>query len=255
MKKIILLTISIIAITSCSSNNEWKLVWQDEFSTNSIDTTYWTKITRGGADWNRHMSSYDSLYEVKDGKLILHGINNHTQKEDTAKFITAGVFTKDKQLFQNGRVEVMAKVSSAQGFWPAIWLLPQGSKWPLGGEIDLMEHLNHDSVVYQTIHTQYTLKHGIKDNPQSGVVPTYKHNDWNIFALEMYQDSLVFFVNDTKTHTYPRIKTEIEEQFPFADHPFYLLIDAQLGGSWVGKVNTEQLPVKMEIDYVRFYQK
>ena len=255
MKKLILLTISLIAITSCSNNNEWNLVWQDEFKSNEIDTTYWTKITRGGADWNRHMSSYDSLYEITDGKMILHGINNHTQKGDTAKFLTGGVFTKGKQLFHNGRVEVMAKVSSAQGFWPAIWLLPQDVKWPYGGEIDLMEHLNHDSVVYQTIHTQYTLKHGIKDNPRSGAVPAYKHNDWNLFALEMYQDSLVFFVNDTKSYTYPRIKTDLEEQFPFADQPFYLLIDAQLGGGWVGKVDPEQLPAKMEIDYVRFYQK
>ena len=71
----------------------------------------------------------------------------------------------------------------------------------------------------------------------------------------MYQDSLVFFVNDTKSYTYPRIKTDLEEQFPFADQPFYLLIDAQLGGGWVGKVDPEQLPAKMEIDYVRFYQK
>jgi hypothetical protein len=29
----------------------------------------------------------------------------------------------------------------------------------------------------------------------------------------------------------------------------------QLGGSWVGAVDPEDLPVEMEIDWVRFYQK
>jgi hypothetical protein len=28
----------------------------------------------------------------------------------------------------------------------------------------------------------------------------------------------------------------------------------QLGGSWVGKVNPDDLPVEMEIDWVRFYE-
>jgi len=29
----------------------------------------------------------------------------------------------------------------------------------------------------------------------------------------------------------------------------------QLGGSWVGAVDSSDLPVEMEIDWVRFYQK
>ena len=29
----------------------------------------------------------------------------------------------------------------------------------------------------------------------------------------------------------------------------------QLGGSWVGKVDPEDLPVEMAVDWVRFYQK
>jgi hypothetical protein len=33
------------------------------------------------------------------------------------------------------------------------------------------------------------------------------------------------------------------------------MIDQQLGGEWVGPVEMEDLPVEMEIDWVRFYQK
>ena len=37
-------------------------------------------------------------------------------------------------------------------------------------------------------------------------------------------------------------------------HPWYLLIDMQLGGSWVGRVDSQQLPVEMYIDWVRHYR-
>ena len=70
----------------------------------------------------------------------------------------------------------------------------------------------------------------------------------------MYPDSVVFFINDKHTLTYPRIETDKEGQFPF-DRPYYLLIDMQLGGNWVGKVDTLDLPVEMQIDWVRYYQK
>ena len=40
---------------------------------------------------------------------------------------------------------------------------------------------------------------------------------------------------------------------PF-DIPQYLLIDMQLGGTWVGPVDSTDLPVEMEVDWVRHYQ-
>lgn len=44
-----------------------------------------------------------------------------------------------------------------------------------------------------------------------------------------------------------------EGQFPFYI-PQYLLIDMQLGGQWVGDVDPADLPVEMEIDWVRYYE-
>ena len=70
----------------------------------------------------------------------------------------------------------------------------------------------------------------------------------------MYDDSHSYFINDTHTFTYPRIKTELEGQFPFPEAPYYLLIDMQLGGNWVGAVDPAGLPVEMLVDWVRFYE-
>ena len=36
--------------------------------------------------------------------------------------------------------------------------------------------------------------------------------------------------------------------------PFYLMIDMQLGGNWVGKVDETTLPVAMHVDWVKFYR-
>lgn len=248
------ITLILMKYTTSNEKNQWKLVWEENFDQNSVfDTTYWSKIPRGASDWNNLMSENDACYEMRSGNLILKGIINPDLSADTVPFITGGVWTKDKKTFSNGRIEIKAKLGEATGAWPAIWMLAQDKKWPDGGEIDIMEHLNRDSIVYQTIHTHYSYVLDIKE-PKNGGTNVLNRNDYNTYALEMYKDSLVFFVNDSHTFTYPRIETDKEGQFPF-DAPFYLLIDMQLGGSWVGSVNPDELPVEMAIDWVRFYQK
>lgn len=244
------------AASSCSpqQSDEWTLAWEDNFDGDSINFSNWSKIPRGTADWNNYMSEEDTLFDVRDGNLVLRGMNTFAEANDTAPFITGGLYTLGKVGFENGRLEIRAKLNAARGAWPAFWLLPTEGKWPNGGEIDIMERLNGDSIVYQTVHSIYTLDHGIKDNPKSGVTGKINPSDYNVYAVELYPDSLRFFINDSLTNTYPRIETEIPGQFPY-DREWYLLIDMQLGGSWVGAVDPADLPVEMDIDWVKFYKK
>ncbi|TCN64742.1 glycoside hydrolase family 16 protein [Acetobacteroides hydrogenigenes] len=242
----------LVGFTASSQKQEhkWKLTWQDDFNGTRIDTSKWSKIPRGGSDWNRHMSDQDSLYEVKDGKLLLRGMVN-TNPTDTVPVVTGGVYTKGKFFQKYGRIEISAKLQSAQGAWPAFWMLPETGKWPNAGEIDIMEHLNFDSIAYQTVHSYYTfvLK---EENPPKGGVNKINMNEFNTYRVDWYPDSLVFFVNNRRTFAYPRIETTKEGQWPFTT-PFYLLLDMQLGGSWVGPIDKSQLPVEMEIDWIKFY--
>ncbi len=260
MKNYLLISIfaSLCSLLPCcqsSPKDQWELVWEDTFGKEGvIDTATWSKIPRGRPDWNNYMSSFDSCYAVKNSNLILYGIRNTTQHQDTAPYLTGGVYTKGKKTFTDGKVEIRAKLGSATGAWPAIWMLPENAPWPTGGEIDIMERLNSDTLVYQTVHSHYTYTLGIQDNPRSGATAPINPEDYNIYGVELYTDSLVFYVNRQPVFTYPRIQTEHPGQYPF-DQPFYLLIDMQLGGKWVGKVNPDELPVKMEIDWVRFYKK
>lgn len=254
MKKIIFV-FAITTLLSCQTKQSgWVEVWSEDFNSSTLDTAIWSKIPRGSSDWNNYMSDFDSLYELRNGSLVLKGIANKTQHGDTATYLTGGIWTKDKKNFENGLLEIRAKLESSIGAWPAFWMLANNRKWPEGGEIDIMEHLNHDSVVYQTIHSVYTLEHKIKDNPVSGTIVKIDPNGWNTYGIELSKDSLCFYVNSKKTMTYPRIETNLSGQYPFI-HPMYLLLDMQLGGSWVGGVDPKELPVEMEIDYVKFFQK
>lgn len=258
MKSLCYSLLCIFILISCATNRnslKSKLIWEENFEQHgSFDSTRWSKIPRGRSDWDRHMSYYDSLFDVRDGKLILRGLRNTTQSDDTSRYLTGGIYTKDKVGFGFGRLEIRAKLGTATGAWPAFWLLGQGRKYPGGGEIDIMEHLNYDSIVYQTVHSYYTITLNEKHKPEHGSTARIKPNEFNTYAVEKYPDSLVFYVNNKKTFSYPRIKTDKPEQFPFADGEHYLLLDMQLGGSWVGKINPNDLPVEMEIDWVKFFE-
>lgn len=254
MRKLLTPILLSLIFMSCATTPKLTLVWTENFDGTTINDSIWTKIPRGGSDWCNYMSDYDSLYAVRDGNLILRGIVNHTQKDDTAKYLTGGVYTKDKREFGLGLVEIRARLGSARGFWPAFWMLPATSEWPNGGEIDIMEHLNYDSVIYQTLHSNYTLKLGIKD-PKPGAVPCYKPDEYNVYGVEKFRDSICFYLNGEKTLTYPRLDSVAnKDQFPFCGEPYYLLLDAQLGGSWVGPVDSTDLPVEMSIDWVKYYE-
>lgn len=233
----------------------WVLDWQDTFDAPEIDWNVWSKIPRGKANWNDTMSPVDSLYEIRDGILILHGIVNPDTVSDPSPYLTGGLWTRGKKEFQPGRFEVRARLHAAKGSWPAIWMLPFDETkhpYPHGGEIDLIERLNHDDFVYQTVHSPFTLTEGRPDEPVHYTTAKIDPDGWNVFAVELHPESVEFFVNGVHTHTYPMVNGGAEEQFPYYV-PQHLLIDMQLGGSWVGEVDPSQLPVTMEIDWVKHY--
>lgn len=245
-------------LASCGQQqdkNGYKVVWEENFEDSTKLEQNWSRIPRGKSDWNNYMSDYDGLYKIDAGNLILKGIKNTVLPDDSVPFITGGVFTKGKMNFDHGRIEIKAKLFGARGAWPAIWMLPENEEWPDGGEIDIMERLNADNYIYQTVHSDYTEKQGIKDNPKAGIVAHIKPDNYNVYAVELFPDSIQFFVNDTHTFTYPRIETDKSGQFPYGDKKFYLLIDMQLGGNWVGNVNEQDLPAEMHIDWVRYLKK
>ena len=235
-----------------ASRKKWKLVWSDEFDTNTVDTSKWKHPERAHPDWCQYQSKDPRCTYVKDGKLYLRGIVNDDKSADPAPYLTGGLISEGKFAFRHGKIEIRAKLECAQGAWPALWLLGEGLSWPDGGEIDIMEHLNHDTIFYQTVHSPYTLN-GNTNNPPQGGTAALDPLQYNIFSVEIYPDRIDFLINDQVTFTYPKLESGPKEQWPF-DNEFYILLSQQLEGNWVGKADPNQLPVQMIIDYVRVYE-
>ncbi len=236
---------------------KWKLVWEDSFDREGyLDSTKWSKIGRNTADWGNFMSDDKDCFRIQDSKLVLRGIVNHRLDLDTARFLTGGVETKGKFAFQYGKIEIRAKLENATGAWPAMWMLadqPKYGEYPRNGEIDLMEHLNDEDQIYQTVHSYYTLVLKQKEHPPHYATTKVETENYNIYGMEWYPDKLVFTLNGEQTFVYPKLSGVDATQWPF-DQPFYLMMDMQLGGSWVGKVDPQDLPVEMILDWVRVYQ-
>lgn len=236
---------------------EWELLWQDDFTGRRLDNSKWDLCKRGKADWNDTMSDDPRLLEIKDGILHLRGIVNAQKEKDEAPYLTVGVTSKGKFAFQYGKVQIHARFKSAQGAWPALWMLGVEKQWPANGEIDLMEHLNFDDMVYQTIHSEYTTKIDKTNTPRKGGTSPIKRDDWNTYGCEWDENQIVLTVNDRPTHTYPRVPEKGESQWPF-NQPFYFILSMQIGGRWVngsGPTDPTHYPAGMEVDWVRVYSR
>ena len=79
--------------------------------------------------------------------MHLCGIINDI-KDDAAPYLTTGVTSEGKFAFKYGKVEINARFKSAQGSWPALWIMPETRPSVGYGEIDIMEHLNFEDKVH-----------------------------------------------------------------------------------------------------------
>lgn len=229
----------------------YRLVWSEEFDGESINPSIWSMVPKGEPDWCRHMTSdYPHLIEVSEGTLKLRA----DYDEETGEYITAGIWSKDKKSIPEGRIDVRARYDSGRGFWPAIWMVGQEREdlgWPDNGEIDIMEHLNSDSIVYQTVHTPLTVQEGY-DGPAKGGTIEIDTTTFNVYSVVITKDEIRLLVNDRLCHVFPRLGDD-PKQFPYAYYPLNFILSAQIGGAWVGEPVPPAEPLELEIDYVRHY--
>ncbi len=229
----------------------WKLVFVEDFKGTRLNEKLWSRIDMGHPDWCKHMSLRDDLVTVKDGQLHCWGRRNDDLTFDARPFLTGGVMTKGKLAMTYAKIEFKMKLDDGQrGAWPAVWMMPEKEAlgWPNDGEIDIVERLNSDDFVYQTLHygngSSRDLSHGGRGKIDKGA--------WNVYGLEWTPESIVWTVNGQETFRHDRGPDDDDLKYPWTK-PFYLMIDMQLGGRWVGGVEVSTLPVAMHVDWVKIY--
>ncbi|MBO0929736.1 glycoside hydrolase family 16 protein [Fibrella aquatilis] len=238
-----------------------KLVWADEFTRPGLpDSTKWGYDV-GGSGWGNHelqfyTKSRPENARVENGYLIIEARKETYQ---SSQYTSARLLTKNTATWTYGRFEARLKLPDGRGTWPAFWMLGQQVAqvgWPLGGEIDIMEHVGFDQgVVHGTIHSKaYNHSIGTQKGKQTRV-PTAS-SDFHVYAIDWTADRIDFYVDDLKFNSVNRTELgSTEAQWPFTK-PFFLLLNLAVGGDWGGQKGVDETiwPRRLEVDYVRVYQ-
>lgn len=258
MKLALLLGLTAIAATAQDLPG-WKLVWGDEFDRPGLpDPAKWGY--EKGLVRNHELQFYTEKRRenarVEDGQLIIEA---RKEPMDGGQFTSASLISRGHGAWTYGRIEVKAKLPAARGTWPAIWMLPNdhGSvPWPRCGEIDIMEHVGHDpGVIHGTLHCEaYNhVKHTQRGSKL--LVPTAS-SDFHLYAMDWSAERITIQVDGQTYATYDKKPGDTAAQWPF-NKPFYLILNLAIGGAWGGQkgVDDAVFPQRMEVDYVRVYQK
>ncbi len=144
-----------------------------------------------------------------------------------------------------------------KGSWPAIWFMGENIaevRWPLCGEIDLLEYAgNRPEIVSCAIHTK-TYNHKIDTHKGIRIDLPDAADVFHEYILEWDREALRFMIDDREIFKVEKEIGDTINEWPF-DQPFYLLINLAVGGWYGGKIDDADFPYHLEVDYVRLYQR
>lgn len=253
-----------LLLNSCQSENkpDYKLVWSDEFNYSGLpDSTKWDYDTEGNnAGWgNKEAQIYTvanlNNAHVENGVLNITAIHENV---DDKEFTSARLMSKAD--WKYGKIEVSAKLPTARGTWSAIWTMPEGwsfndGNWPDVGEIDIMEHVGHNTgVVHASAHSKdYQWQKGTQKTATI-FVPEVSEK-FHSYTMEWDKNIMKAYVDDSLYFEYKNEGLGVSK-WPYDKH-LYLLINLAVGGVWgnVNGIDTTAFPQTMEVDYVRIYQR
>ena len=235
------------------------LVWFDEFDTDGApDPSKWTydyedgcQIDVGLCGWGNNEEQWytddaDNVI-VEDGSLKITAIK---EAIGTSEYSSARLKTKDLYEFNNGRVEIRAKLPSSVGTWPAFWMLGANVDdigWPQAGEIDIMEHsenINPDDIVATC---WWDFEGNIASHSELRNVENLS-TEFHIYSLEWRPTEIQIAVDGSVYYT-----LAYDETFPF-NLDFFILINLAMGGDFGGAIDPAFTEDTLEVDYVRVYQ-
>lgn len=236
-------------------------MWSDEFNApagTSPDPAKWTYDLGAGGWGNRELETYTdrsaNMFEDGAGHLVIRALKTAAGDYTSARIKTLGKFS-----IQYGKIEARIKMPHGQGIWPAFWMLGvdiNSAGWPQCGEIDIMENIGKEpSTVHGTIHGPgYSGAAGI-GAPYDDKAGQPFADAFHVFAVEWSPGSIEFLVD---RYSYLKITPE---RIPSGakwvyDHPFFLLLNVAVGGSWPGYPDaTSKFPQEMTVDWVRVWQR
>ena len=238
---------------------DYRLVWNDEFSSRTISSTRWTYQTADAGWVNHELQTYvngkspkgTKVAESSDGTLKIH-----TFKEGE-KIYSARLYGRKSVGFKYGYIEARIKLPKGKGTWPAWWMMPvSGGGWPGCGEIDIMEEVGADANdVSSSIHCA-AYNHPANTQKTHHLYCVGAEEGFHVYALEWTEDYIRTYVDGKEQLYFENDHEGNNDTWPF-NKAFYPILNVAWGGDWGGYkgVDESALPLTMEVDYVRVWQK
>jgi beta-glucanase (GH16 family) len=242
------------------NESNWYLAWSDEFDYEGLpDSTKWG-YDIGGHGWGNNEQQFYTFKDTLNAK-VENGflkIIARKQNKENRQYTSARLLTKGKADFKYGKIDIKAKLPGGKGVWPALWMLGDNiseAKWPLCGEVDIMEHVGHmpDSI-FGSVHTK-DYNHVMGTQNTKGIFIKNPYGEFHNYSIEWTPEKIEFFV-DGKRYNYFINEKKGETKWPF-DQKLFLILNVAIGGNWGGQFGVDDniCPATMEVDYVRVYQK
>ena len=236
-----------------------QLVWNDEFNEGTeLNKVDWTHEVQNSGWVNHELQNYVN-HTTPKGSLVTEVMGGtlriHCFKED-GKIYSGRVYAHVKEGWKYGYIEASIKLPKGKGTWPAFWMMPVNFRsWPADGEIDIMEEVGyHPDFVSSSLHAN---AHVHSNNTQVTHEMYCKgaEGEFHTYAIEWTAQNITTYVDGKVQLSYDN-KGLGRDDWPYND-PFYVIFNLAWGGDWGGSqgVDENALPVTMEVDYIRVFQK
>jgi len=262
----------ILGLFALGAKADYALVWEDEFNGTTLSDADWLYQTGCDGWGNNELECYtekrkENVYTT-NGVLTIHVVVEAYQgKQYTSARLNS------RKAWAYGKYEAKAKMPKGKHFWPAIWMMPQDSKyggWAASGEIDIMEYRGESANITQgTIHYGGSWPNNKWSGSGEKTFPFDLSADFHTYGIEWDTKEFRWYVDEKQYHAESIDKSMwsgkgtnpyTKNGQPF-DQPFHWILNVAVGGNFFG--NSPQLTVAeakawpkptMEIDYVRVYQ-
>lgn len=245
-------------ITKVKAEDSWQLEWSDDFNGDSLNSANWTpEIGTGNNGWGNNEKQYYTArsenIEVSNGTLKIKALK---ENYGGRQYTSARIKTQGKQYFKYGKIEARMKLPRFQGVWPAFWTLGESivtEGWPKCGEMDIMECINNNNIVFSNLHWSY--KNSQADTQNARQYNVGDRTEWHTYGMEWDANSAKFYVDDYVFQTFSI--TTAAEQEEFRKNQF-IILNLAIGGNLPGNsIDDSAFPDRsiMEVDYVKVYKK